>query len=317
MKKIKMNVDDGKTFEQGCEAYLVDCKARNLRDGTIKHYKDAFKQIFKYVDKDMPIADMSKKTMDDFVIALREREDLNDMSIYTYSRDLKTVMYFFMEESWLQYFKIKLAKADQQPVETYTDEDIRKMLKKPNLKHCNFTEYKSWVIVNFLLSTGVRQHSLINIKIKDLDFDNRMVYVNVTKNRKPLIVPLNDDIIQILREYLRYRNGDKEDYLFCNAFGKKLVRSTIYHSLWQYNKNRGVETTGMHRFRHTFAKKWVLMGGNVVTLSKILGHQSLEITQKYLNILTCDMQQDVDKFNILREFKNESISMKKKGISAR
>ena len=129
----------------------------------------------------MPIADMSKKTMDDFVVALREREDLNDMSIYTYSRDLKTVMYFFMEESWLQYFKIKLAKADQQPVETYTDEDIRKMLKKPNLKNCNFTEYKSWVIVNFLLSTGVRQHSLINIKIKDLDFDNRMVYVNVTK----------------------------------------------------------------------------------------------------------------------------------------
>ena len=33
MKKIKMNVDGGKTFEQGCEAYLVDCKARNLRDG--------------------------------------------------------------------------------------------------------------------------------------------------------------------------------------------------------------------------------------------------------------------------------------------
>ena len=47
MKKIKMNADGGKTFEQGCEAYLVDCKARNLRDGTIKHYKDAFKQILK------------------------------------------------------------------------------------------------------------------------------------------------------------------------------------------------------------------------------------------------------------------------------
>ena len=48
MKKIKMNVDGGKTFEQGCEAYLIDCKARNLRNGTIKHYKDAFKQIFKF-----------------------------------------------------------------------------------------------------------------------------------------------------------------------------------------------------------------------------------------------------------------------------
>ncbi len=100
-KKIKMNVDGGRTFEQGCEAYLVDCKARNLREGTIKHYKDAFKQIFKYVDKDMPIADMTKKILDDFVIALREREAVNEMSIYTYSRDLKTVMYFFMEQESL------------------------------------------------------------------------------------------------------------------------------------------------------------------------------------------------------------------------
>ena len=309
-----MNIKNGRTFEQGCEDYIVDCKARNLRDGTIKHYRDAFKQIFKYLDKNMLIEDMTKEVFADFMLALRENKAVNEMSIYTYSRDLKTVMYFFMEQGWLERYKIKLAKTDKQPIETYTDEDLRKLLKKPNLKQCSFTEYKAWVIVNFLLSTGVRQNSLANIKIKDIDFDNKVVYVNITKNRKPLIVPLNDDIIQILKEYLRYRNGERDDYLFCNIFGKKLVRSTLYHSLWQYNKGRGVETTGLHRFRHTFAKKWVLMGGNVVTLSKILGHHSLEITQNYLNILTCDMQDDVEKFNILRTFKNESISMKKKAI---
>ena len=309
-----MNLKSGRTFEQGCEDYIVDCKARNLREGTIKHYQDAFKQIFKYLDKDILIEDMTKEVFADFMLALRENKAVNEMSIYTYSRDLKTVMYFFMEQGWLERYKIKLAKTDKQPIETYTDEDLRKLLKKPNLKQCSFTEYKAWVIVNFLLSTGVRQNSLANIKIKDIDFDNKVVYVNITKNRKPLIVPLNDDIIQILKEYLRYRNGERDDYLFCNIFGKKLVRSTLYHSLWQYNKDRGVETTGLHRFRHTFAKKWVLMGGNVVTLSKILGHHSLEITQNYLNILTCDMQDDVEKFNILRTFKNESISMKKKAI---
>ena len=240
-----MNIKNGRTFEQGCEDYIVDCKARNLRDGTIKHYRDAFKQIFKYLDKNMLIEDMTKEVFADFMLALRENKAVNEMSIYTYSRDLKTVMYFFMEQGWLERYKIKLAKTDKQPIETYTDEDLRKLLKKPNLKQCSFTEYKAWVIVNFLLSTGVRQNSLANIKIKDIDFDNKVVYVNITKNRKPLIVPLNDDIIQILKEYLRYRNGEREDYLFCNIFGKKLVRSTLYHSLWQYNKDRGVETMGL------------------------------------------------------------------------
>lgn len=82
--------------------------------------------------------------------------------------------------------------------------------------------------------------------------------------------------------------------------------------MYEYNKKRGVERTGIHRFRHTFAKQFILMGGNVVTLQKILGHSSLEITQNYLNLLTTDVSKDIEEFNILRKFKSESIKMKKK-----
>ena len=258
MKKIKMAVENNITFGQGCEEYLVHCKARNLRDGTIRHYKDSMRQMFKYLDTDMHIKDMSKETVQEFIIALRDNPNMNDVSLYTYARDLKTLMYFFMKCEYLPTFKIELAKADKQPIETYTDAELKRLLKKPNLKQCNFTEYKSWVIVNFLLSTGIRQHSLINVKIKDVDFENEVVHINVTKNRKPLIIPLNKDIVKILQEYLKYRSGESEDYLFCNAYGKQLVKSTVYHEIWQYNKDRGVEKTGMHRFRHTFAKKWVM-----------------------------------------------------------
>jgi len=311
MKKIKMNISNSITFEQGCNEYLDNCRARNLRQGTIKHYVDTINQLYKYIDKTMPIEDITSKIFDEVVIALRKNKKMNDMTLYTYSRDLKTLLYFFMRREYMPTFKITLAKADKQPIETYTDDELKKMLKKPNLKQCNFQEYKSWVIVNFLLSTGIRQHSLINIRVKDIDFDNELVYINVTKNRKPLIIPLNDDILKILKEYLKYRSHEsKEDYLFCNIFGKQLTKSTVYHGLWQYNKNRNVDTTGMHRFRHTFAKKWVTMGGSVVTLSKILGHSSLAITENYLNILTCDLKKDIDKFNILQEFKRETIKMK-------
>ena len=49
MKKIKMFVSNDKTFAQGCEEYLDNCCARNLRDGTIKHYKDSIIHIFRQV----------------------------------------------------------------------------------------------------------------------------------------------------------------------------------------------------------------------------------------------------------------------------
>lgn len=310
MTRIKMSMANETTFKEGCEEYLLDCKARNLREGTLRHYRDSSKQLMKYVGEDLIIKDINKSLIDDFIIQLRENPDLNETSIYTYSRDFKTLIYFFMRKEYLPTFKIVLPKVDTQPVETYTDEELMILLKKPNLRQCTFTEYKVWVMTNFLLSTGVRRHSLINIMIKDVDFDNNVVYINVTKNRKPLIIPLNSDIRRILQEYLKYRKGEIDDYLFCNVFGKQLGESTVYHSFYEYNKNRGVEKTGMHRYRHTFAKKWVLAGGNIVTLQKILGHSSLSITQKYINLLVSDLQKDVEEFNILREFKRESIKMK-------
>ena len=71
----------------------------------------------------------------------------------------------------------------------------------------------------------------MNIKIKDLDFDNRIVYVNVTKNRKPLIIPLNEDIVKILHEYLKYRQGQPDAWLFISTYGDQLNRSSCYHGL--------------------------------------------------------------------------------------
>jgi len=309
MAKIRMELENEVTFEEGCEEYLADCKARNLRQGTIKHYTDTMKQIKKYIGEDTLVKDITKETINDFVMELRDNPVINDQSLFTYARDLKTLMYFFMRKEYVPYFKISIPKADKQPIETYTDRELKVLLKKPNLKQCSFTEYKTWVMTNFLLSTGARRNSVINVKIKDVDFDAEVVHINVTKNRKPLIIPLNSDIKKILQEYMKYRKGNAEDYLFCNVYGGQVSHSSVYHQIYEYNKSRGIEKTGMHRYRHTFAKKWVTMGGNVVTLQKILGHSSLAITQNYLNILVSDIKKDVDEFNILREFKKESIKM--------
>lgn len=192
--------------------------------------------------------------MANFYISLRDDPNLNDVSMGTYARDLKTLMRFFMKRKYLPRFEIPLPKASKTPIQTYTDDELKKLLKKPDVRKCIFSTYCSWVIVNFLLSTGVRQNSLINVKIRDVDFDNSVVYVNMTKNRKPLIIPLNEDILKILKEYLQYRGGEADDWLFCSVYGKQLTRSSNYHALWDYCHERGVEQTGVHRFRHTFAK---------------------------------------------------------------
>ena len=53
------------------------------------------------------------------------------------------------------------------------------------------------------------------------------------------------------------------------------------------------------------------MGGSVVTLQKILGHSSLAITENYLNVLTSDLKEDIDRVNIIRSLKEERIVLQR------
>ena len=303
MKKIKMSSKNGLTFEMGCNMYLDNCRQRNLREGTINHYRQSYTQFYKWFDADMPIEDFNKELYGDYVIYLRETIP-NEISINSYLRDLITTAHFWMNEGFIDSFKMTAIKVDRSPVETYTEDELIKLLKKPNLKKCGFAEYQSWVMTNFLFSTGVRQRSLNNIKIRDLDLDNRIITVKITKNRKPLVIPMEITLQSILIEYLRYRQHKSDDeFLFTNIFGEQLTKSTCYHRLYNYNKDRGVETTGLHRYRHTFAKQWILNGGNVVSLSKLLGHSSLDITQNYINLLVSDVSKQVEEIGMLDKFK--------------
>lgn len=170
----------------------------------------------------------------------------------------------------------------------------------------SFTEYQCWVMTNFLFSTGVRQRSLLNILVKDIDLASSVVHIRVTKTRKPLVIPLSTALLHILREFLhRRQHASRDDSLFCNILGQPLTKSTSYNMLYTYHKTRGVNTTGIHRYRHTFAKQWILNGGNVVTPSRLLGHSSLATTQNYINILVTDLAQQVEEISLFERIRSK------------
>lgn len=120
-------------------------------------------------------------------------------------------------------FKIRIPKVDKKLKETYTDTELNALLKKPNLKTYGFSEYKIWVFSNYLLGTGNRISTALNLKIEVIDFDSSMIALNHTKNRTAQIIPLSQTLANIMREYLKYRKGEAEDYVFCNTYGNKGV----------------------------------------------------------------------------------------------
>ena len=137
MKKLKMARSVTLTFEEGCNEYLENCRQRNLREGTIEHYRQSYMQFYKFFDPKMPIEDIDEQTYKDYVLHLKSTLD-NDVSINSYLRDLITTFHFFMNEGWLPHFKMQAIKVDKSHIETYSDSELQALLKKPNVKKCSF-----------------------------------------------------------------------------------------------------------------------------------------------------------------------------------
>lgn len=307
-KVMKMNPKN-KTFGEAFEDFIFNCISRNLREDTILHYRKSYRIFVKYIEPTTDITTIDKKSVDDFIVNLKKR-DITSQTICSYTKDLTTVLHFFMNEGWITRFRIESPKVDISPVEIYKDIEIKKLLKKPNMKKCNFTEFQCWTISCLLASTAIRLSSLINIRIQDIDFDNELIKIMHTKNRKSLILPLNKEILRILREYLKHRQGEATDYLFCNTYGKQSNRSTLAINMRHYNRKRGC-STGLHRWRHTYATLYIKNNGDISKLQRYLGHSNLLVTERYTHLLMPDLKKDVNDFNILKSFDEAKIKIKK------
>ncbi len=298
------------TFDTGYDEFIMYCKSRNLRPATIEHYDNTINIIYKCIPPKTPIRSITSDTVDKFILWCKTTLKIKDITIHTYLRALKTILYYFMKMGYMEKFHIEMIKYDKPVIEVYTDREVKILLKKPNKKKCSFATYRDWVICNVLYGTGMRSSNIRSLKIADIDFYNNLISLKTTKNRKPLVIPITKALQPILKEYLAIRKGSNEDYVFCTVYGEQLKRVTLNNTMKEYNNSRGVVKTGIHRWRHTFAKQWILNHGDILKLQKILNHSNLEMVKNYVNIFTNDLQDDMEQFNPLEFINKKSIKMK-------
>lgn len=314
-KKIEFKREENLiTFDMLFDEFIAYQKSRNLRQHTIKHYENTVNSSFyKYIDYKTAVKDITSKTIEGYITFLKSQGTIGDITINTYLRDIRAILYYAMKEEYLAEFKIKEIKADKEIIETYSDEELLILLKKPDIKKCDFIEYRNWTISNILIGTGMRIQTLVNLKIKDIDLHNDLMYYSHTKNRKNQVVPISSTLKSVLIDYLKYRGGAEEDYLITNIYGEQLKTNLLSQNMCKYHRSRGVTKTGLHRYRHTFAKKWILNSGDIFRLQKILGHSSMDIVKEYVEMFTEDLQRDFNAFNPLEKLNIRKTSIKMRG----
>lgn len=136
-------------------------------------------------------------------------------------------------------------------------------------------------ILLFLYGTGCRSAGLSGLQMSDLDLANSRAWVR--EKGKERWIFLDDAVVDALRNYIeRERPQTDVQAVFLSGQRRPLARKTLYQIVRKYARLAGVKKHwNPHSFRHGFAVNYLMNGGDLSSLSHILGHSDIAITHRY------------------------------------
>ncbi|MBT6169676.1 MAG: tyrosine recombinase [Flavobacteriaceae bacterium] len=171
---------------------------------------------------------------------------------------------------------------------TLTIEEIDKIIS--TIKLGSKTGLRNVAIIELLYSCGLRVSELINLKISDLFFKESLIKVT-GKGNKERFVPISkqsqiyiNNYLQNVRSYQKIKKGF-EDTLFLNERGTILSRVMIFLILKKLKNASNIKKKiGPHTLRHSFATHLIENGADLITIQKMMGHESITTTERYLHV---------------------------------
>ena len=300
------DLEDGElSWEDAVQSFIADRRLRNLSEHTIDSYKNKLKYFMLHLDEIKLEARPQKITYHDIKAVMTSLLGRN-VTIEGVNSELRAVRAFFnfLEEEGLvrdnPVRRLKLLKQEKKIVMTFTREEIVKMLGKTKKK--TFTGFRDYVLMLFMLETGVRVRELCDITMDDIIWREGLVKIH-GKNGEERYVPIQETMKRELDKYVQFRGKLPTDYLWVTIDGVQLSRRMVQQQVQYYGKLAGVRKEvrcSPHTFRHTFAKLSVENGANLFALQQVLGHKSLEMVRRYVQMFSRDVSKDHAKFSPLK-----------------
>ncbi len=163
----------------------------------------------------------------------------------------------------------------------FTDAELQRLLA--------IAEPRERAIVLLLLDTGLRLAEVTPLRVGDLRPDGTIRVMG--KGSKERIVPLGVTARRAVVRYVAGRGAARPgDALFVGARGRPIQRRTLQRAIADLGRRAGVGTRcSPHTFRHTFARSFLVNGGDVFSLQQILGHTTLDMVRRYVSLTEADL----------------------------
>jgi integrase/recombinase XerD len=229
---------------------------------------------------------------------------LSPVTINIRVRSLKAQFNFYLSEGYIKddpWKRVPLMKTDESVINSFSKDDLIRILKAPNPS--TFVGYRNLTLMYTLLDTGLRCSELVSLNECNVDLENRIIYVGAkrSKPRTGRPVPISEKTVDLITTLLKENSILKvrDPAIFISVSGRRLDTSDIRRIFKDYGKEAGINNVRVspHTMRHTFAKHFILNGGDPFTLQSILGHSDISMTERYILMKIDDLKQQHDKFS--------------------
>lgn len=147
---------------------------------------------------------------------------------------------------------------------------------------------------------GLRISEVCNLKKADVDLQNMELFVHMGKGKKDRIVPISEELGNILLEYKEQSTYNKTEYFFATAHSKgHISHQYVNQCIAKYVKVAGItKAISAHSLRHSYASALATNGCSVVAIQKLLGHSSLKTTTIYTHASKQELVDSVNTLNL-------------------
>ncbi|CAM4399654.1 tyrosine-type recombinase/integrase [Paenibacillus phoenicis] len=216
--------------------------------------------------------------------------DVKNYALNTINNRIKTIKRFFAylhQEGWIQQNPADLLKvrSGQKPIiYSFTEEQVVTLLAQPDLTM--FTGYRDYCMLYLMLDTGLRLGEVVRLDLIQIDLKQSYLIGVLGKSKRPRDVPFCDEVRKVLLKYLKIRGELPEPALFVTVDGTRLSGRTFQETLKKYGEQAKIQGVRVspHTLRHSFAKMYILNGGDPYSLQEILGHTTQDMVKVYVNL---------------------------------
>ena len=259
---------------------------KNYSKKTFENYNRDLNKFFKFLN-DYKIKDIKKITKETVRLYFLKQKN-NNISNRTLGRYYSSLNSFFLYSIEHEYSDVNPLKFIDYPKYTKKipeyiyDYQLEKLLNEKTSENVEI-ELRNKLIIHLLLDTGVRVSELVNIKVHDIDVEERIIKV-FGKGSKERFVFFTSKTKELLINYfIKRKEKAITDNLLINYKGEKLTERSVQKIIKLVGEKIGLDIHP-HLLRHTFATDLLNKGADIRMIQELLGHENLDTTQIYTHV---------------------------------